>query len=80
MGVFQNALTNATVMLSGGSNVAVPQHEYAELHGEMAAIYDSQAVLRLAPDGTILEANALFLQLIGYTLGELAGKPHTMLV
>lgn len=43
------------------------------------AIKDNIAVIQFAPDGTITNANALFLQAVGYTLPELVGKHHSML-
>ncbi|MCP9456428.1 MAG: PAS domain-containing protein, partial [Nitrospira sp.] len=36
----------------------------------------AQAVLELAPDGTVVTANERFLALTGYRLDDLQGKPH----
>ncbi len=38
----------------------------------------SQAVIEFMPDGTILAANSLFLQTVGYSLEELVGQHHRM--
>ncbi len=38
----------------------------------------SQAVIEFLPDGTILTANDLFLQTVGYSLDELEGQHHRM--
>ncbi|PJI55894.1 chemotaxis protein [Methylobacterium radiotolerans] len=46
----------------------------------MDAIDRSRARIEFAPDGTILTANSLFLDLSGYSLAELKGRPHSMLV
>jgi len=38
----------------------------------------SQAVIEFLPDGTIMAANTLFLQTVGYSLEELVGQHHRM--
>jgi methyl-accepting chemotaxis protein len=43
---------------------------------QMASIERSMAVIEFNPDGTILSANANFLQAVGYTLPEIIGKHH----
>ncbi|MBV5262791.1 methyl-accepting chemotaxis protein [Pinisolibacter aquiterrae] len=46
----------------------------------LAALDRSQAVIEFALDGTILGANANFLEALGYTLEEIKGHNHSMLV
>lgn len=46
----------------------------------LKAIDSSQAVIQFKPDGTIITANALFLDLMGYRLDEVAGKHHRLFV
>ena len=46
----------------------------------IAAINKSQAMIEFATDGTILDANANFLQAMGYTLAEIRGKHHRIFV
>jgi len=46
----------------------------------LAALDRSQAVIEFALDGTILDANANFLEALGYTLEEIKGRNHSMLV
>ncbi|MEM7569410.1 MAG: PAS domain S-box protein [Pseudomonadota bacterium] len=46
----------------------------------MGAINEALAVLTVAPDGTILRANAKFLEMTGYSESDLQGKPHRILV
>ncbi|TXN49969.1 PAS domain-containing protein, partial [Methylobacterium sp. WL119] len=50
----------------------------------LRALFDSidrsRARIAFAPDGTILDANANFLGLVGYTLAELKGQSHRNLV
>ena len=51
-----------------------------DMAGQLAAINRSQAVIELALDGTILCANSNFLQVLGYSREEVAGRDHGMLV
>jgi methyl-accepting chemotaxis protein len=44
------------------------------------AISRSQAVIEFMLDGTIITANENFLQTVGYELGEITGKHHSMFV
>ncbi|MDR3373924.1 MAG: PAS domain-containing methyl-accepting chemotaxis protein [Ancalomicrobiaceae bacterium] len=44
------------------------------------AISRSQAVIEFRPDGTIMTANANFLNALGYKLDEIVGKHHSMFV
>jgi methyl-accepting chemotaxis protein len=46
----------------------------------LAALDKSQAVIEFKPDGTIITANANFLNALGYELGEVKGKHHSMFV
>lgn len=48
--------------------------------GMVDAINKSQAVIEFAPDGNILNANENFLNVMGYTLEEIIGKHHSLLV
>jgi len=52
----------------------------ADLAGQIEAIGKSQAVIEFSMDGTILNANDNFLHALGYTLGEIKGKHHSMFV
>ena len=45
-----------------------------------AAIGRSQAVIEFGMDGTIVTANDNFLKTLGYSLGEIQGKHHSMFV
>ena len=45
-----------------------------------AALSRSQAVIEFGMDGTILTANDNFLKALGYSLGEIQGKHHSMFV
>ena len=51
-----------------------------ELHSKIDAINKSQAVIEFNLDGTIVTANPNFLGALGYSLGEIQGKHHSMFV
>ena len=67
---------------SSNSRPISPQQKLrnADLGGQIAAIGKSQAVIEFNLDGTIITANENFLQALGYTLGEIKGKHHSMFV
>jgi methyl-accepting chemotaxis protein len=52
----------------------------ADNDGQIAAIRKSQAVIEFNMDGTIRSANQNFLSAMGYTLGEIEGRHHSMFV
>ncbi len=52
----------------------------ANFEGQLAAISKSQAVIEFALDGKIIEANANFLNALGYTIEEIRGQHHSMFV
>jgi methyl-accepting chemotaxis protein len=52
----------------------------ADSDGQIAAIRKSQAVIEFNMDGTIRTANQNFLDAMGYTIGEVQGKHHSMFV
>jgi methyl-accepting chemotaxis protein len=51
-----------------------------EDNGKIAAIDRSQAVIEFNLDGTIITANANFLDVLGYSLQDIQGKHHSMFV
>lgn len=51
-----------------------------DLDNQMAAINKSNAVVEFDLEGHVLDANDLFLKLIGYQLDEIKGKHHQMFV
>ena len=52
----------------------------ADYRGQIAAIGKSQTVIEFGMDGRIREVNENFLNVMGYTLEEIRGKHHSMLV
>ena len=61
-------------------DITAHKHRAADEGGQIAAINTSQAVIHFALNGTILDANELFLQTMGYSLGEIVGRHHSMFV
>jgi methyl-accepting chemotaxis protein len=62
------------------TDVTAQKLKNADLSGQMDAIDKSQAVIEFNMDGTIITANDNFLNAVGYTLQEIAGKHHGMFV
>ena len=62
------------------TDVSAQKLKTADLAGQIAAIGKSQAVIEFNMDGTILTANQNFLGAVGYSLGEIQGKHHSMFV
>ena len=52
----------------------------SDLAGQLEAIGKSQAVIEFNLDGTIIRANDNFLAAVGYSLGEIEGRQHSMFV
>jgi methyl-accepting chemotaxis protein len=62
------------------TDVTAQKLKNADLSGQIEAIGKSQAVIEFKLDGTIIHANGNFLQALGYTLGEIVGRHHSMFV
>ena len=52
----------------------------ANFEGQIAAINKAQAVIEFRTDGTILDANQNFLDVMGYARDEVVGQHHSMFV
>ena len=48
------------------------------LSAELKAVHDNLAMIEFTADGHILEANAAFLSVVGYSLDEVKGQHHRM--
>jgi methyl-accepting chemotaxis protein len=62
------------------TDVTAQKQHNADLAGQIEAIGKSQAVIEFNMDGTIITANSNFLGAVGYLLGEIQGKHHSMFV
>ena len=52
----------------------------SDARATLDALDKSQAIIEFKLDGTIVTANANFLSVMGYTLGEIKGKHHSLFV
>jgi methyl-accepting chemotaxis protein len=62
------------------TEVTAQKLKAADLDGQITAIGKSQAVIEFRMDGTIITANENFLGTLGYSLGEVQGRHHSMFV
>lgn len=56
------------------------ENQNADYAMQLSAIQRAQAVIEFKLDGTIVAANDNFLNTVGYTLGEIQGRHHSMFV
>ena len=56
--------------------LAQSQQQYAQAHAVQNALRAHMAVIEFTPTGDILDANALFLHVVGYQLAEIVGAHH----
>jgi methyl-accepting chemotaxis protein len=61
-------------------NAAMFSQKTTELQAKLEALHRSQAVIEFNLDGTIISANPNFLNAVGYSLQEIAGKHHSLFV
>ncbi|AOB32577.1 histidine kinase [Bordetella sp. H567] len=62
------------------SDVTADQRRSDDAAGQLAAISKVQAIIEFELDGTIIRANRLFLDALGYEEDEVAGRHHSMFV
>ncbi|MFT0875508.1 PAS domain-containing methyl-accepting chemotaxis protein [Rhodopseudomonas sp. G2_2311] len=62
------------------TDVTAQKLKNADFSGQIDAIRKSQAVIEFSIDGTVLDANDNFLHALGYSLGEIKGRHHSMFV
>jgi len=55
-------------------------HSKLDYEGQINAIANVQGVVECTPDGEIINANEIFLKLLGYTLDDVKGKNYSMFV
>lgn len=67
---------NGASKRSGGTD----KERLTELSNVMDAISSAQAVIEFEMDGTIITANDIFLNAMGYRLDEIVGQHHSMFV
>ena len=62
------------------SDITAQKLANADYEGQIAAIGKSQAVAEFEMDGTLIQANSLFLNTMGYSSDEVVGKHHRQFV
>lgn len=62
------------------TDISTEKLKDADYSGQLAAIGKSQAVIEFNLDGTVLNANANFLNVLGYSLDEIKGRHHSLFV
>ena len=62
------------------TDITEKKNQNTDYESQLDAISKSQAVISFELDGTILSANDNFLNALGYSLGEVQGKHHSMFV
>jgi len=62
------------------TDITAETQRNASYEGQIAAINRSQAVIHFGLDGTITDANANFLDAVGYQLEEIRGRHHSLFV
>ncbi len=69
-----------TKIVKFAGDVTLHKQRTLDLEHQIAALHRSQAVIEFSADGTILEANANFLTVMGYTIDEIRGRHHRIFV
>ncbi|WP_239159879.1 methyl-accepting chemotaxis protein [Virgisporangium ochraceum] len=62
------------------TDITADRLKNSEFEGKVAAISRSQATVEFDLNGVVLDANRIFLDLMGYSLEEVRGKHHRMFV
>jgi methyl-accepting chemotaxis protein len=75
-----NAQGKPIKVIKFATDITARKIESLDNAGQISAIGRSQAVIAFDVDGNIITANDNFLGAMGYTLGEIQGKHHSMFV
>ncbi|WP_168195136.1 methyl-accepting chemotaxis protein [Shewanella sp. SNU WT4] len=62
------------------TDITAEKFKSADTSGQLDALSKAQAVIEFNMDGTIINANPNFLQVMGYSLDDIRGKHHSMFV
>ena len=62
------------------TDITEKKNQNTDYESQLDAISKSQAVISFELDGTILSANDNFLNALGYSLGEVQGKHHSLFI
>ena len=59
-------------------SLEVSENKRQEAESVIDAIKQSIATVEFTPEGKVLDANALFLKVVGYSLNEVVGQHHKL--
>jgi methyl-accepting chemotaxis protein len=76
--VIENGKVTRVVKLA--TDVTAQKNAAADWRGQLDAINRAQAVIEFSLEGEVLSANQNFLSALGYTLGEIKGRHHSIFV
>ncbi|TBO32826.1 PAS domain S-box protein [Aquabacterium lacunae] len=76
----QQASESAAKQATDAQQIVAAHACLSEREATLDAIKRSQAVIEFDPHGTIVDANPLFCQALGYALDEIRGKHHSLFV
>ncbi|GJE02433.1 methyl-accepting chemotaxis protein [Methylobacterium isbiliense] len=62
------------------TDITRQKREDADRAGQIAALWKAQAVIAFDLDGTVLDANDIFLAAVGYARSEIVGRHHSLFV
>ena len=75
-----DAQGNLVKVVKFASDITAVKQKSIDIHGQIEAIHRTQGVIEFDLQGTILNANEIFLRLMGYSLSEVQGQHHSMFV
>ncbi|NDW08021.1 PAS domain S-box protein [Jiella sp. 40Bstr34] len=75
-----NARGKVTRVVKVASDTTAAHMRNANFESKLGAISRVQGIIEFTSDGTIIDANKNFLDLLGYTLEEVKGRHHRMFV
>ena len=73
-----NTQGKVTEIIKIASDITDRINESQNYQGILQAVNRTMSLISFTPDGNILNANDNFLQLMGYTLSQIVGKPHSI--
>ena len=76
----KNSRGSVVKVIQVATDITADKLRNAEFEGKIDAISRAQAVVEFTVTGEVITANENFLNAMGYTLGEIKGKPHRMFV
>jgi len=76
----EDVATSLGVAINGVIERSKTEELSREIGNQLQAINRSNAAIEFDPDGNILTANQIFLNLMGYELDEVVGKHHSIFV